>query len=633
MVRIKSVFTILIYCISLLGAVPVFFYVDPVVRFIFASALIAGIFFDVKNSYHVKNIYLTILSVGLFLYYSAGFSSSNLVIPAMNILVILLSVRLLGEKSERNCMQIVVLSLFALAGSSLLDLSMTFLLYLVLFLVSIAVFLVIMAFGASGAERTVSTAELKKILAVALAMPALSFPLLVLFFVIIPRTQYPIWNFMNSSDQKVTGFSERVEPGSSASVREVKNVVFRAESPKLAEKNLYWRGIVMNTVQGNAWVRSDREPKENAFAGRGKVIRQTIFPEPGTGNYILALNVPEGIKGIKTEKSSDYVFVRKDSQQRRIKYDSISVLTDTIGVHGGIDRASYLHTPSRISSRVISLAKKLSGKNITDAEKLMSLENYFISGKYSYTTNNLPRSQDPMDDFLFAKKSGNCEFFAGSFAVLLRLMGIPSRLVGGYYGGEYNNLGGYYLVAEDMAHVWVEAFVEGKGWVMVDPSGFSVNFAPRGGRSGKDAFIGIQLMIDSLSYYWNQAVISYDLEKQFRILRMTNDAVKKMNFNFNAGKLPVFALPALLCIFYLISRKKYRYPSREEKILRSFLKKVRKKYPGAVIGPTAGLQELVKIVDTQSARQFADLYCGVVYRDRKLSGEEYHRLLKLVEKI
>ncbi len=633
MVKIKSVFTILIYCISLLGAAPVFFYVDPVARFIFASAFTVGVFFDIKKRYHVKNIYLTILSVGFFLYFSTGFNSSNIVIPSMNILLMLLSARLIGDKSERNCMQIVLLSLFALAGSSLLDLGMTFLLYLVLFMVSIAVFLVIIAFGTSGAERAISKAELKKIVAAAVAMPALSFPLMIIFFVVIPRTQYPIWNFMSSPDKKVTGFSERVEPGSSTSVSEVKNVVFRAESPKLDDKNLYWRGIVMNTFQGNAWVRSDSEPKESAFARKGKVIRQTIFPEPGMDRYMIALNVPEVIIGAKAEKKDDCVFVAKAYHQGRLKYDSISVLTDTIEVRGGINRPLYLRLPARVSARVDSLAKEISGKGKSDAERLMLLEKYFISSKYSYATSNFSGSPDPIDAFLFSRKSGNCEFFADSFAVLLRLMGIPSRLVGGYYGGEYNNLGGYYLVTEDMAHVWVEAFVDGKGWVTVDPTGFAVNFASSGRRSYKHAFIGFQLMIDSMGYYWNRAVISYDLEKQFRLLRMTNDSVKEINFRLIAEKLPLFALPFMLGIFYLTVGKKIRYLSKEEKVLRSFLKKVAKKYPGVIAGPETGLQELAKKVDDAWVRRFADLYCGVIYRDRRLSSEEYHRLLELVEKI
>lgn len=633
MVRIRTVFTILIYCISLLGVAPVFQYVDLATRLIFMASLAAGIFFDVKNRYHVKNLYLTILSLGFFFYYSASFSSSNLVVPAMNILVILLSARLLGDKSDRNCMQIVVLSLFALAGSSLLDLSMTFLLYLVLFLISIAVFLVIMTFRASGSGHAVSSAELKKILAVAIAMPALSFPLLAVFFVVIPRTQYPMWNFMNSPERKVAGFSERVEPGSSPSVGEVKKVVFRAESPRLAEKNLYWRGIVLNTMEGNAWVRSDKDLNENTFVGRGKVIRQTIFPEPDTGNFVLSLNVTESITGLRAVKSADYIFVGKTSPQRRVKYDSISVLTDTIGVHGGINRSFYLSTPSHISSRVLALAERISGKGRTDAQKLMLLQNFFMSGNYSYSTSNLPGSEDPIDEFLFTKKSGNCEFFAGSFAVLLRLMDIPSRLVGGFYGGEYNDLAGYYLVTEDMAHVWVEVYIEGRGWVMVDPTGFSVNFARGGNRSGKKPFAGIRLMIDSLGYYWNQAVISYDLAKQFRIMRMTNDAVKSLNFRFSPGKFPVLVFSLLLCGILFIFGKKCRFPSKEEKILRKFTRKVRKIYPGTVMTPATGLQDLANNIDVPSVRQFADLYCGIIYHDRKLNRDEYDRLLELVKKM
>ncbi|HET6419087.1 MAG TPA: transglutaminaseTgpA domain-containing protein [Geobacteraceae bacterium] len=633
MVKIKSVYTILIYCISLLGAIPVILHVDALARFLFVPAFGAGIFFDIKNRYHVKNSYLTIISVLFFLYFSFGFSGSNIVVPALNILLMLLSARLLGDKSERNCLQIVVLSLFALAGSSLLDLSMTFLFYLVFFMIFIAVFLVITSFGASDSEQAVSSQVLKKLLAVAVAMPALAFPLMIIFFVVIPRTEYPIWNFMNSSDRKTAGFSESMEPGSSASVDVVKKVVFRAESPKLADKNLYWRGIVMNSIQGNKWVRSGMEPKENDFAAKGEVVQQTIYPEPGMDRYVIALNVPVGISGVKTEKKSDCVFVGKDLRQERLKYISTSVLTGTIKVREGIDRTYYLRIPPQVSSRAISLAGKISGKGGTDAEKLQLLEKYFITGNFSYSTKNLRVAEDPVDAFLFSEKSGNCEFFAHSFAVLLRLMGIPSRLVGGYYGGEYNNIGGYYLVTEDMAHVWVEAFIDGTGWVTVDPTAFSSNFASKEKHSGKSVFWDIRLIIDSMGYYWNRAVISYDLDKQFRLLRITNDEVKKINLKLSMKNLSIFSIPVLLFILYLTIRKKYRYLSKEEKVLRNFLGKVRKKYPDVPVAPGTGLQEIVKIIDKDAVRQFADLYCGIVYRDRKMSGEEYQQLLKLAEKV
>ncbi len=633
MVKVKTILTILTYCIILLGAAPVLPYVDMSSRLIFVAAFVFGILFDWKGRHHIRGILPTLISIGFFLYYATLFSNDNPVIPAVNLLVILLSVRLLGDKTERNSMQIVVLSLFALAGSSLLNLSMAFLFYLVFFFIFIAVFLVFLNFNASGTRQAISSAELKKILAAALAMPALSLPLLAVFFIIIPRTQYPLWNFLNTSGQKVTGFSERVEPGSSVSVNEMKKVVFRAQSPRLTERELYWRGIVLNTIEDKAWVRSEKQPKENAFPGKGRVVRQTIYPEPNTGSYLFTLNVPQQIFGTRADSQPDAIFVRKDFPQKRIKYDSVSVLTDIIGIRGTIDRGFYLQLPQHISSRVVSLAASISARGKTDQEKVNLLGDYFVSRKFFYATRNLPRASDPTDEFIFSKKAGNCEFFATSFAVLLRLMGIPSRLVGGYYGGEYNDMGGYYVITEDMAHIWLEAYIKGKGWLMIDPTRFSANFAQIDKAPKRGAFTGARLLVDSLGYYWNQAVICYDLEKQLQILRKTNEAVQGVHFSYVRWQLLFFALPVLLCTFPFIFRKKFRYVSREEKIVKRFMKRVRKKYPLAVIDPAAGLQDIAKAVNEPGIHHFADLYCSVVYRDRKLSDDEYMRLCSMVDKL
>jgi transglutaminase-like putative cysteine protease len=633
MVRTKTVLTILTYLISLIGGAAVFSYIDSVARIILVAAFAAGIAADMKGRFHIQGLTPTIFSIGFFFYYLSRISGDNLVVPVMNLVVILLSVRLTGDKTGRNCMQIAVLSLFALAGSSLMNLGMTFLLYLLLYLVCVAVFLVFISFQSSGPVLAVSRKDLRKILSIAIAMPVISFPLLMVFFMVLPRTQYPMWNFLNGYGRKVAGFSEKVDPAGSAESGDVKTVAFRVRSPLLPVTDLYWRGIVLNSIQDNSWVRSEKQLDEVPVSGKGAVVRQTIYPEPSTNHFLITLNTPVEITGVKTEKYPDYTFIRRGTRTTRIKYDTVSVITDTIGIKGGINREFYLRTPSGISPRIMELARSISDKSKTDSEKLAKLEEYFISQKFIYSKRNLPGPEHPTDEFLFEKKTGNCEFFATSFALLLRLAGIPSRLVGGYYGGEYNSVGGYYIVTEDNAHVWVEAFMEGKGWVKIDPTGFSAGFSQAVDRTGKNAFTGLQLLADSLGYYWNRAVISYDLEKQVHILKETNHAVKRFHLPSRPWYKLLFLLPVALCVFIFIFRKKYRYIAREEKIIRKLLKKVRKKYPGAYIAPSTGLRELSEITGGSAVRRFTDIYCRAVYRDRKLNDSEYSELRRLIDLI
>jgi len=509
---------------------------------------------------------------------------------------------------------------------------MSFVFYLVPLMLCTAILLVLSAFFAYGAQPSVSLTDLKKILSVSLMMPLVSIPVLLVFFFILPRTQYPLWNFLNTAGQKVAGFSESVEPGSTAGVGSVKTVAFRVQSPRLAADELYWRGIVLNSIRDNRWVRSKKPFPENSYVNRGKEIKQIIFPEPNSSQFIILLNVPKRVSGTHNIQDPDFVFRRKDSQPTRQQLEAVGVLTDVITVKGKIDRNAYLEIPAGISARVISLGRQIAGKTVGNAKQVSVLKEYFISQKFSYSTRNLPRGKDPVDEFIFERKTGNCEFFASSFAVLLRIMGIPSRLVGGYYGGVYNDLGGYYVVTEDMAHVWVEAYLEGIGWVKIDPSVFAANNTQAGALRTTNSYSKLQLISDSMNYFWNLAIINYNLEKQFTLANKTQRMLK--DFDFNIGyKILLSLSSAIMGIFVVMSGCRRLNRSREEILVSAFIKKVQRKHPAIEINSATSLQMLADTVNEPLVHSFADIYCAAVYQDRKLTDSECKSLRKIVSKL
>ncbi|HLY12060.1 MAG TPA: transglutaminaseTgpA domain-containing protein [Planctomycetota bacterium] len=79
-------------------------------------------------------------------------------------------------------------------------------------------------------------------------------------------------------------------------------------------------------------------------------------------------------------------------------------------------------------------------------------------------------SQDPVGEFVFDKRKGYCEYFASAATLLLRMEGVPARYVVGYCVRPENREGGHYVVREADAHAWVEAWLEGRGWVELDPT-------------------------------------------------------------------------------------------------------------------------------------------------------------------
>jgi transglutaminase-like putative cysteine protease len=138
--------------------------------------------------------------------------------------------------------------------------------------------------------------------------------------------------------------------------------------------------------------------------------------------------------------------------------------------------------------------------------------------------------RSPYDDFLFNTKRGFCEHYAGSFALLMRAAGIPSRVVTGYQGGEVNPFNQELIVRQADAHAWTEIWLQGEGWVRVDPT---AAVSPLRVESGVNAALGPIGMFPSmiaadklgllagmrygwqmLNSQWDQWVIGYNMDKQ-----------------------------------------------------------------------------------------------------------------------
>jgi hypothetical protein len=631
MVRISSILTFLTYSIALLGYAPLSPYLEIVPRLVFPVSLIGGILADRKGN-RLSGPIATIVSIIFFVFYVTQINRDNLVSPAVNLLTLLLSIRLISEKKGRNYLQIFALSLFSLASSSLFTLDAFFLAYLIALFFLIAVALVILTFYASDNNMVLSRDGAKTVLSISLFMPAAALPLMCVFFVIMPRTQYPLWNFLNVAGSKVTGFSEKVQPGASSSVGEVKNAAFRVSCGKLAKELLYWRGTVLNTLVGNAWIKGNLPAGEAGYVAGAGEIYQTIYPEPGRSGYLFALNIPRQVTGVRASLTGDFVLKPASISARRVKYDAVSVPVNIINTHRGINREYYLRLPPSLSDRMADVGRNIARRGKTDVEKVELLKDFFLSKKISYATSDLPVSADPLDEFLFNKQRGNCEFFSSSFAVLLRSAGVPSRLVAGYFGGEYNELGGYYLITEGMAHVWVEAYIAGRGWIMVDPNILSANFQKVQDEKESGIAYRIRMYLDSFNYFWNMAVINYDLETQFRMAKEVNSRLKRISFTFQPGKFSLLAgVPLIMLIIVILAAWRAKI-SREERIMRKFLRLMKRNYAFDFL-PSTSLHELAEMAKNPLVDRFVDIYGGSIYRDRKLTIAEYRTLRDLLQSL
>jgi len=145
--------------------------------------------------------------------------------------------------------------------------------------------------------------------------------------------------------------------------------------------------------------------------------------------------------------------------------------------------------------------------------KAQALE-LFLKNSYTYSLEmrRTPDADDPIAMFLFDTRQGHCEYFASAMAVMLRQLGIPSRLVNGFRVGEYNRIAGAWTVRQYHAHSWVEAFFGPYGWVEFDPTPTRLQSPDEGLLSLLSDFS------DAMKLWWWEDVIHYDFSKQYDLI-------------------------------------------------------------------------------------------------------------------
>ncbi len=170
-------------------------------------------------------------------------------------------------------------------------------------------------------------------------------------------------------------------------------------------------------------------------------------------------------------------------------------------------RTTYLQLPTPLDPRITELARKITASANNPYDKSVAMESY-LRRNFRYTLNltGTP-GRDPLAHFLFETRAGHCEYFASAMAVMLRAIGIPSREVNGFLPGEYNDLGGDYIVRASDAHSWVEAFFPGSGWITFDPT-------PPAPNSGYGLFNRMSMYLDWMQLNWNEWVVNYDFAHQ-----------------------------------------------------------------------------------------------------------------------
>ncbi len=637
MVRIKTLLNLLGSIVASLALAPVLPYLSPFVIGVAVIGVLGGIWCDRHERYPLNTLTATLAAVSGIVFYGIQITRADVATPVAQAMILLLVIRLLTPKEARDYLQIFVLALFILAGSSLISLDLglgfSFLTYLVLMIFSVTLGLVLLTVFVTDKRLALPRADLYKLLKVSLIMPVVSLLLMLIFFFILPRTRLPLWSFLNPGGSANVGLAESVQPGAYARISANKNLAFRAEVENIAPDDLYWRALVLNQPEGSTWVRA-QPPKEKAkIIGSERVVTVTIYPEARSDRYLITLDRPSRVSGPRNSSDDDYVFVSKSALDHPYRLEQTSHPGADLKVLGEVNRGFYLTLPAQISERVRQVATGIINGATSERGRRDALADFFRNQQLSYAQDDLPGGPDPIDEFLFDKKRGYCEFFASAYVTLARLAGIPSRLIGGYYGGEYNPLGGYFLVTEDTAHVWVEVLTEDNLWVRIDPSQWAINASSALNNRGAASLGALQKLIDSLNYRWVQTVLLFDFARQMEAFNETREkfrGIRAGKFEIKRSLWMVGLVPCLIAGMLLRRRQRL---SPEARLLEGFRARVRKRYGNAAVSPASGLTELGERLDDDRCREFAKVYQGAVFRDRPLNESEQAYLKQLLKKI
>ena len=485
-------------------------------------------------------------------------------LAAIHLLLFTILVRLYSASTRRDHLFVAVLAFAAMLASAVLTVGMEFLAFFLAFMVvAISTFLSLELLRAAegaitppldsahGGARRIARA----LSFTSLAMTVGAIVLGAAIFFVLPRFTGGYFSGYSTRPSLMTGFNENVELGQIGEIQKSSAVVMRVkiEGDPGRFATVHWRGIALTTFDGWRWsnragprqviaptpdgwfLLSPRRP----YADPSRRIREEserslhyeILLEPVASDALFFASEAISVRGRFASGSGLVDGTRRDyllmDSTRSVfnpypKYTELSYEANSIPPeHRAEDlrtagteyppeiESHYLQLPS-LDARIPTLALQATSTAANPYDKAVALEKYLRTHyTYSLEFTALPVN-DPLATFLFVRRAGHCEYFASAMTVMLRSLGIPARYINGFQTGEYNDVGGDFIVRASDAHSWVEAYFPRYGWVEFDPT-------PASGEKEPPLFAAFAKYWDWFQLQWGDWVVNYDFLHQIAL--------------------------------------------------------------------------------------------------------------------
>ena len=471
-----------------------------------------------------------VLSLAVFALDASFFS--GFVSATVHLLMLISLVKLFARKRDRDYLLLYFISFAYVIVASTFTMSVVFLIsalaYLFFAILALTLFQSKRAFDENRAVNFLLRGYLSMATFITILIVLVSIPI----FVVIPRGTLGVLRAPNQTGLQLSGFSKNVSLGDMGEILINRRVVMRIKvdtPPENLPFDLKWRGVAFDRYDGKGWssTREVRRIRRNhqyrgflvAHGSRRQeefLVRQTIYQEPFTN---VIFGVPEIIL---ISGGTGRSFVLKDGNDsfstgssQPVKY---TVFSDLITrrerlarpLEGGYPedvKKYYLQLPD-LHPEIERLAFEIARKETNPIARAFTLEQ-FLRAEYEYSLENRSSlAKDPLYDFLFVTRAGHCEYFATAQAMMMRTLGIPSRVINGFRRGNFNRWSEHFIVRQSDAHSWVEGYFPGMGWVEFDSTPVSL---------GRDLFLltwTAGQFLDAIEVFWTD-VVTFDHLKQY----------------------------------------------------------------------------------------------------------------------
>ena len=356
-------------------------------------------------------------------------------------------------------------------------------------------------------------------------------------FLVMPRTGFGFFQQARGNPIRTSGFSEKVDLGVIGAVKQDPTLVMRVQFPELEgepAERVYLKGTSFDHYTGQSWTntfprrRLQAKTEEGLFELGTRTaldrnvphVNQDILLEP------LDISVLFGLPSVR-EIHGPFVSLETDGMgglwlphalPRRLQYTATSIPNalsradreGELSEYPAEVRRRFLQLPS-MDPKVAELAQAVTRDVTTPYGMTIAIKQHLLSS-YAYSLDvGSQLTSSPLEEFLFNRQTGYCEHYATAMAMMLRTLGIPTRLVTGFFPGEWNDFGRYYAVRQQDAHAWVEVWFPRSGWVTFDPtpSVMTPVSSPLLKQMGG--------LIDSLRLKWDRFVIHYSFYDQMTV--------------------------------------------------------------------------------------------------------------------